>query len=100
MKEFIFILDLEGNHLYRPKGTNFGVLNTKELQEGLLGRQVILIIHRYVIATFARICKTFLHGGTLCLACQRLKNSKLNITIFIFNVEFIIYEDRFIHLKS
>ncbi len=47
VKEFIFILDLEGNNLYRAKGTNFGILNTRELQEVLTGRQVIVITHNH-----------------------------------------------------
>ncbi len=47
LKEFIFILDLEGNNLYRAKGTNFGILNTRELQEVLTGRQVIVITHNH-----------------------------------------------------
>ncbi|TAE16710.1 MAG: hypothetical protein EAZ95_07495 [Bacteroidetes bacterium] len=46
-KEFIFVLDLEGNNLYRAKGTGSGIPHTKELQDILLSRQVIVITHNH-----------------------------------------------------
>lgn len=47
MKEFVFILDLEGNNLFRAKGGSASIPSTKELQEILRTENIIIITHNH-----------------------------------------------------